>query len=120
MKWSTYRYKCVKTLVTTSSPLNNTIIKSVHLYFLFPLELVIGYINNTTKNVAKFLYKFRLELGRLGLVFSLYLSTKKYEEIFKNIDDNSLYRLILKFKKGVTKVTGRGPKVPKDSKNIKK
>lgn len=55
----------------------------------------------------------------MGLVFYLYLSTKKYEEIFKNIDDNSLYRLILKFKKGVTIVTGRGPKVSKDSKNTK-
>nr|UEK25975.1 hypothetical protein [Mutinus fleischeri] len=35
------------------------------------------------------------------------------------MDDNSLYRLILNFKKGITKVTGRGSIVPKDSKNTK-
>lgn len=105
--------------MTTSSPLNNTLIKSVYLYLLLPLELLIGYINNTTKNVAKYLYSIRLAPGRFGLVFYLYLrgTTKKYEEIFKNIDDNSLYRLILNFKKGFKKFTDRGPKYPKDSKN---
>jgi hypothetical protein len=39
------------------------------------------------------------------------------EKYFKNINENSLYKLILNSKKGVKQIIEKGPKVPKNSKN---